>query len=162
MTFVGMSAVEVVRVVEWLGSRSAVYQVNGGWAVDALYGSQTRSHADLDIFVDATVVDDLIAWLKSAGYEVVEAVDGMDGLDKAKARTVNLVLTDQNMPRMDGLTLIKNLRGLPAYKTVPILMLTTESSDAMKTAGKAAGATGWLVKPFDPQKLLEVVKKVIG
>jgi len=100
--------------------------------------------------------------LKSAGYEVVEAVDGMDGLEKAKARSVNLILTDQNMPRMDGLTLIKNLRALPQYKTTPILMLTTESSDAMKAQGKAAGATGWLVKPFDPQKLLEVVKKVIG
>jgi two-component system chemotaxis response regulator CheY len=100
--------------------------------------------------------------LKSAGYEVVEAVDGMDGLDKAKARSVNLVLTDQNMPRMDGLTLIKNLRGLPQYKSVPILMLTTESSDAMKAQGRAAGATGWLVKPFDPMKLIEVVKKVIG
>jgi two-component system chemotaxis response regulator CheY len=100
--------------------------------------------------------------LKSAGYEVVEAVDGMDGLDKAKARSVNLVLTDQNMPRMDGLTLIKSLRALPAYKSVPILMLTTESSDAMKAQGRAAGATGWLVKPFDPQKLIEVVRKVIG
>jgi two-component system chemotaxis response regulator CheY len=100
--------------------------------------------------------------LKSAGYEVVEAVDGMDGLDKAKARSVNLVLTDQNMPRMDGLTLIKNLRALPAYKSVPILMLTTESSDAMKAQGRASGATGWLVKPFDPQKLIEVVRKVIG
>lgn len=100
--------------------------------------------------------------LKSSGYEVVEAVDGMDGLEKAKTKSVNLVLTDQNMPRMDGLTLIKNLRALPQYKTVPILMLTTESSDAMKTQGKAAGATGWLVKPFDPQKLIEVVKKVIG
>jgi len=100
--------------------------------------------------------------LKSAGYEVVEAVDGMDGLDKAKSRSVNLVLTDQNMPRMDGLTLIKNLRGLPQYKSVPILMLTTESSEAMKSQGRAAGATGWLVKPFDPQKLIEVVKKVIG
>jgi two-component system chemotaxis response regulator CheY len=100
--------------------------------------------------------------LKSAGYEVIEAVDGMDGLDKAKARSVNLVLTDQNMPRMDGLTLIKNLRGLPQYKSVPILMLTTESSEAMKAQGRAAGATGWLVKPFDPQKLIEVVKKVIG
>jgi two-component system chemotaxis response regulator CheY len=66
------------------------------------------------------------------------------------------------MPKMDGLTLIKSLRGLPDYRTKPILMLTTESSDAMKAAGKAAGATGWLVKPFDPQKLLEVVKKVIG
>lgn len=100
--------------------------------------------------------------LKSSGYEVIEAVDGMDGLEKAKAKAVNLVLSDQNMPRMDGLTLIKALRALPQYKTVPILMLTTESSDAMKQQGRAAGATGWLVKPFDPQKLVEVVKKVIG
>ena len=100
--------------------------------------------------------------LKSAGYEVVEAVDGMDGLDKAKSRPVNLILTDQNMPRMDGLTLIKNLRAMPQYKSVPILMLTTESSDAMKQQGRTVGATGWLVKPFDPQKLIEVVKKVIG
>jgi len=100
--------------------------------------------------------------LKSSGYEVVEAVDGMDGLEKAKGKSFNLILTDQNMPRMDGLTLIKSLRGLPQYKTVPILMLTTESSDAMKQQGRAAGATGWLVKPFDPQKLVEVVKKVIG
>jgi two-component system chemotaxis response regulator CheY len=100
--------------------------------------------------------------LKSSGYEVVEAVDGMDGLEKAKTKSFNLILSDQNMPRMDGLTLVKNLRALPQYKTVPILMLTTESSDAMKSQGKAAGATGWLVKPFDPQKLVEVVKKVIG
>ena len=100
--------------------------------------------------------------LKSAGYDVVEAVDGQDGLDKAKTKSVNLVLTDQNMPRMDGLTLIKNLRGMPQYASTPILMLTTESSDAMKSQGRAAGATCWLVKPFDPQKLIEVVRKVIG
>ena len=100
--------------------------------------------------------------LKSSGYEVIEAVDGQDGLDKAKARSVNLILTDQNMPRMDGLTLIKNLRSMAQYKTTPILMLTTESSDAMKQQGRAAGATGWLVKPFDPQKLIEVGKKVLG
>ncbi|NTV69396.1 MAG: response regulator [Azonexaceae bacterium] len=100
--------------------------------------------------------------LKSAGYDVVEAVDGQDGLDKAKTKSINLVLTDQNMPRMDGLTLIKNLRGMPQYASTPILMLTTESSDAMKSQGRAAGATGWLVKPFDPQKLIEVVRKVIG
>ena len=100
--------------------------------------------------------------LKSSGYSVIEAVDGVDGLDKARGKTVNLVLTDQNMPRMDGLTLIKSLRALAQYKSVPILMLTTESSDAMKAQGRAAGATGWLVKPFDPQKLIEVVKKVIG
>lgn len=100
--------------------------------------------------------------LKSAGYDVIEAADGMDGLDKAKAHSVNLILTDQNMPRMDGLTLIRSLRALPQYKTTPILMLTTESSEAMKSQGRAAGATGWLVKPFDPQKLIEVVRKVIG
>jgi two-component system chemotaxis response regulator CheY len=100
--------------------------------------------------------------LKSAGYEVLDAVDGQDGLEKAKNNNISLVLTDQNMPRMDGLTLIRTLRALPQYKTTPILMLTTESSDAMKQQGRAAGATGWLVKPFDPQKLLEVVKKVIG
>lgn len=99
--------------------------------------------------------------LKQAGYNVVEASDGQDGLDKAKAKPVNLVLTDQNMPRMDGLSLVKALRGLPQYKTVPILMLTTESSDAMKAQGRAAGATGWLIKPFDPAKLLEVMKKVL-
>ena len=81
--------------------------------------------------------------LKAAGYDVVSAVDGQDGLTKAKERTVDLVLTDQNMPIMDGLTLIKNLRDLSSYQKVPILMLTTESSDEMKAKGKAAGANGW-------------------
>lgn len=100
--------------------------------------------------------------LKAAGYDVVSAVDGQDGLDKAKEKTVDLVLTDQNMPIMDGLTLITNLRGLASYQKVPILMLTTESSDEMKAKGKAAGANGWLVKPFDPKRLIEVVQKVIG
>ena len=100
--------------------------------------------------------------LKAAGYQVVEAVDGQDGLEKAKNRVVDLVLTDQNMPRMDGLSLIKSLRDMPTYSSVPILMLTTESSDEMKARGKAAGATGWMVKPFDPARLINVVKKVIG
>lgn len=100
--------------------------------------------------------------LKAAGYQVVEAVDGQDGLEKAKQRTFDLVLTDQNMPRMDGLALIRALRKLSNYQGVPILMLTTESSDDMKAKGRAAGANGWLVKPFDPQRLTEVVKKVIG
>jgi two-component system chemotaxis response regulator CheY len=112
---------------------------------------------------DSASIRQMVAFtLKSAGYEVVEAVDGMDGLEKAKSKSFNLILTDQNMPRMDGLTLVKSLRGLAQYSTTPILMLTTESSDAMKAQGKTAGATGWLVKPFDPQKLIEVVKKVIG
>jgi len=100
--------------------------------------------------------------LKGAGYSVTEAVDGKQGLDKAKAGRFDLVLTDQNMPNMDGLTLIKSLRALPAYSRTPILVLTTEAGASMKQQGKAAGATGWLVKPFDPQKLIDVVKKVIG
>lgn len=100
--------------------------------------------------------------LKNAGFNVVEAVDGQDAYEKAASRDFNLVLTDQNMPRMDGLSLIKLLRALPDYQKVPILMLTTESSDEMKQKGRAAGANGWLVKPFDPQRLIEVVKKVIG
>jgi two-component system, chemotaxis family, chemotaxis protein CheY len=99
--------------------------------------------------------------LKSAGYQVTEAADGQEGLDKAAQQKFDLVLTDHNMPVMDGLTLIRALRALPQYTGVPILMLTTESSDAMKAQGKAAGATGWMVKPFDPQRLLDVVAKVI-
>ncbi len=100
--------------------------------------------------------------LKNAGYDVVEAVDGVDALEKAKARELHLVLTDQNMPRMDGLSLIRSLREMPQYAATPILMLTTESSEAMKSQGRSAGATGWLVKPFDPQKLVDVVRQVIG
>lgn len=112
---------------------------------------------------DSSSIRQMVAFtLKGAGYEVIEAVDGHEALEKAKTKTVDMVLTDQNMPRMDGLTLIKNLRAMSSYKSVPILMLTTESGDAMKAQGKAAGATGWLVKPFDPAKLLEVTKKVIG
>jgi len=100
--------------------------------------------------------------LKSAGYQVIEAVDGEDGLAKAKIQAIDLVLTDQNMPRMDGLSMVRALRRLPDYRTAPILILTTESSDEMKNNGRAAGATGWLVKPFDPTRLLEVVRKVLG
>lgn len=99
--------------------------------------------------------------LTGAGYQVVEAVDGVDAYEKAQAQSFDLVLTDQNMPRLDGLGLTRKLRDHPQFKTVPILMLTTESSDLMKQAGRAAGATGWLVKPFDPSRLLEVIKKVI-
>lgn len=112
---------------------------------------------------DSPSIRQMVAYtLKGAGYNVAEANDGMDGLTKAKTQEFSLILTDQNMPRMDGITLIKSLRALPQYRATPILMLTTEAGDAMKTQGRAAGATGWLVKPFDPQKLLEVVKKVIG
>ena len=99
--------------------------------------------------------------LTGAGYGVVEAVDGIDAYEKAQTQHFDLVLTDQNMPRLDGLGLTRKLRDHPQFKSTPILMLTTESSDLMKQAGRAAGATGWLVKPFDPSKLLDVIKKVI-
>jgi two-component system, chemotaxis family, chemotaxis protein CheY len=99
--------------------------------------------------------------LKNAGFDVVEAVDGIDALDKASRRDFDLVLTDQNMPRLDGIGLTRQLRGNPKFKNTPILVLTTESSDQMKQAGRAAGATGWLVKPFDPVKLIEVIGKVV-
>jgi two-component system, chemotaxis family, chemotaxis protein CheY len=98
---------------------------------------------------------------KSAGYDVVEAIDGQDALDKSTTRNFDLVLTDQNMPRLDGIGLTRRLRESARFKTTPILILTTESSDEMKQAGRAAGATGWLVKPFDPVKLIEVIKRVV-
>ena len=99
--------------------------------------------------------------LTGAGYHVVEAVDGQDAFEKAQTHSIDLVLTDQNMPNMDGLSLTRKLREHSKFKTVPILILTTESSDQMKQLGRSAGATGWLVKPFDPGRLIEVIQKVI-
>ena len=100
--------------------------------------------------------------LKGAGYDVTEAKDGQEALNIAKGNKFNLVITDVNMPNMDGITLTKELRTLPAYKFVPILTLTTEASAEKKMAGKQAGATGWIVKPFNPDQLLATVKKVLG
>ncbi len=100
--------------------------------------------------------------LKSAGHEVVEAVDGKNALDIAKGQAFNLVITDVNMPNMDGLTLTKELRSLPNFKFTPILILTTEAGGDKKMQGKAAGATGWLVKPFNPDQLLSTIKRVLG
>ena len=99
--------------------------------------------------------------LRSAGYDVVDAADGEEAYDRAMKGSFSLVLTDQNMPRLDGIGLTRKLRDTAKFKTTPILILTTESSDQMKQAGRGAGATGWLVKPFDPAKLLEVIKKVV-
>ncbi|MBI1362417.1 MAG: response regulator [Proteobacteria bacterium] len=100
--------------------------------------------------------------LKQAGYTVVEADDGSKGLEVAKSvGDIALVLTDLNMPNMNGLELIRNLRQLPAFKFTPILMLTTESDETKKMEGKQAGATGWIVKPFNPEQLLKVIEKVI-
>ena len=100
--------------------------------------------------------------LGGAGYEVVQAVDGQDALVKLNGTPVHLVLTDLNMPRLDGVDLIRAIRANPTHRLVPVIMITTESKDARKQEGKAAGATGWIVKPFTPEQLLAVVKKVIG
>ena len=100
--------------------------------------------------------------LKQAGYQVVEAVDGRDALSKINGSGVHMVLTDLNMPNMDGLELICQLRANSSFKFIPIVMLTTESQVEKKQEGKAAGATGWIVKPFKPEQLLAVVKKVLG
>jgi len=100
--------------------------------------------------------------LKGAGHDVKEACDGVEALRVAQANTFDLVLTDINMPNMDGVSLIKELRALPAYKFIPMLTLTTESGAEKKMEGKRAGATGWIVKPFSPDQLLATIKKVLG
>ncbi len=111
---------------------------------------------------DSSSLRQMVAFtLKGQGFNVIEAADGEEALTKARTTPVNLVLTDQNMPKMDGITLVKSLRAIPAYARTPILLLTTEAGEDMKSRGRAAGATGWLVKPFDPAKLLDVVRKVL-
>jgi two-component system chemotaxis response regulator CheY len=114
------------------------------------------------------IVDDAVSMrqmvsftLKQGGYEVVEAEHGRDALNKLQNNTVDLIITDLNMPVMDGITLIQNVRKMPSMKSKPILMLTTEGLAAKKEQGKAAGATGWIVKPFDPDKLLQTLAKVL-
>ena len=111
---------------------------------------------------DSTSIRQMVAFtLKEAGFDVLEGENGQNALDNVSGQSVNLVVTDLNMPVMDGLTLIRQLRAKPEFKFTPILMLTTESQDSKKQEGKAARATGWIVKPFDPEKLLQVVNKVV-
>jgi len=100
--------------------------------------------------------------LKSAGFDVTDASDGDEALNIAKSQAFDVVITDVNMPNMDGISLCKELRSLPSFKFTPILMLTTESSAEKKQAGRSAGATGWIVKPFNPDQLLATVNKVVG
>jgi two-component system chemotaxis response regulator CheY len=99
--------------------------------------------------------------LEGAGYKVVQAADGVEALERAKEGSVDLVLTDVNMPRMDGISLVRELRALASYKFVPMLVLTTESGQDTKLRGKQAGATGWLVKPFNPEQLLATIARVL-
>lgn len=100
--------------------------------------------------------------LTNAGYSVTEAVDGQDGLNKAKAGNFDLIVTDLNMPNMNGLDMIRALRQSPAHTGIPIIFLTTESDAEIKNQAKAAGATGWITKPFDPEQLVKIARKVLG
>ena len=100
--------------------------------------------------------------LEKSGYGVITAENGVDAIKKLETGTVNMIITDLNMPLMDGIELIKSVRTISQYKFIPIVMLTTESDDSKKQQGKAAGATGWIVKPFKPEQLIGVVQKVLG
>ena len=100
--------------------------------------------------------------LTGAGYSVAEAADGAEGLARAQDTKFDMIITDLNMPNMDGLSMIREIRRLPIQAGTPIIFLTTESDDAMKQQAKAAGATGWLVKPFVPEQLLRIAHKVLG
>ena len=110
---------------------------------------------------DSRSMREMVAFtLRKAGYEVREAEDGQKAISVLQTARADVIITDLNMPVMDGVALIRALRADPKHRSVPILMLTTESNDARKAEGKSAGATGWLVKPFDPEKLIDVVKRV--
>ncbi len=116
----------------------------------------------------ALIVDDSISirqmvsfTLREGGFTVVEANNGQEGLERLDQGKFDVIITDLNMPIMDGITFIRELRGRPASKYTPVLMLTTESQDTRKQEGRAAGATGWIVKPFNPEKLLNVIAKVL-
>lgn len=111
---------------------------------------------------DSSSIRQMVSFtLKQAGYTVIEAEDGQKGLDTARQNRADLVITDLNMPNMNGMELIRHLRQEPNYKFTPILMLTTESDESRKMEGRQAGATGWIVKPFNPEQLIKVVHKVL-
>jgi two-component system chemotaxis response regulator CheY len=130
------------------------------------YGSQALLRRNLMsrmafVVDDSTSMRQMVAFnLQSAGFQMIEGADGKDALGKVAGKSVNLVVTDLNMPVMDGITLIREPRKQPSFKFTPILMLTTESQDSKKQEGRSAEATGWLVKPFNPDQLLQVVAKV--
>lgn len=111
---------------------------------------------------DSSTVRQMLRFtLQDAGYEVIEAVDGKDALEKLQTENVEMLITDLNMPEMNGIELIRKVRRSPGNRFVPIIMLTTESQEAKKKEGKEAGASGWIVKPFKPEQLLRVVNMVL-
>jgi two-component system chemotaxis response regulator CheY len=120
------------------------------------------THKTILIVDDAASIRQVVGLsLKGAGYEVIDACDGKDALGKMTGQKINLIITDVNMPNMDGITFIKEAKKLPRYKFTPIIVLTTESQDNKKREGQAAGAKAWVVKPFQPPQLLAAVAKLV-
>jgi two-component system chemotaxis response regulator CheY len=112
---------------------------------------------------DSASVRMMVAFtLREAGYDVIEAVNGIDALEKLENQEINLIVADVNMPEMDGITMVKKIRSHSSHKFIPVIMLTTESHESIRKRGKEAGATGWIVKPFKPEQLLGVTRKVLG
>lgn len=109
----------------------------------------------------ATLRQVVVVTLKKAGYDVIEASDGKDALNKLTGQKINLIICDVNMPNMDGITFLKEIKTKPNYKFTPVIMLTTESQEAKKMEGKAAGAKAWVVKPFKPEQMLSAIEKLI-
>lgn len=123
---------------------------------------KTMSKTILAVDDSASMRQMIAVTLRGAGYQVVEAADGEAALEYARKHRVDLVLADVNMPGIDGITLVAQLRTLPSYHLTPLLLLTTESSPERKMQGKQAGATGWMVKPFNPVQLLATLERVLG
>ncbi len=112
---------------------------------------------------DSASVRMMVAFtLREAGYDVVEAENGVEALEKLEKEKVSMIIADVNMPEMDGITLVNRIRNHPDHRFLPVIMLTTESGESMKVKGREAGATGWIVKPFKPDQLVTVIKKVLG
>ena len=112
---------------------------------------------------DSASVRMMVAFtLKESGYNVIEAVNGIDALEKLESSDISLIIADINMPEMDGISMVKKIRGHKEHRFIPVIMLTTESHESIRERGKEAGATGWIVKPFKPEQLLGVTRKVLG
>ncbi|MBI5971213.1 MAG: response regulator [Deltaproteobacteria bacterium] len=110
---------------------------------------------------DSAVMRQAVAFtLRNAGYDILEAVDGADALNKLSGQKVNLIVCDLNMPRMDGIGLLTAVRAMPEFRFIPVIMLTTESQEVKMTAGKLAGAKAWMIKPFKPERIVETVSKL--
>jgi two-component system chemotaxis response regulator CheY len=159
---VAQSAAQIAEVMQAV--ETALIEATASETPDIADSEQPNGSAMakriLTIDDSKTMRDMLMLTLSDAGYDVIQAVDGEDGVNVLKDQTVDVVITDINMPKMDGYEVIRQLRKNPAHKTLPILVLTTESDTDKRSIAREAGATGWMVKPFDPDRLVQTIRKV--